>query len=178
MKTLKPYILFLALLISVPSAMSQTLPPPVASEAPNLTLQGSGTMRFFGLKVYDVRLWTPMQRFSHAETFALELIYDMSLKGKDIAERSITEMRAIGYGDDAKLKRWGDAMAKLFPDVKAGDTLIGVSIPGKEARFYSREKLIGAVPDPEFAQAFFDIWLHEKTSAPQVRTRLLGAQAK
>lgn len=167
----------LAALAPMPAA-AQTLAAPVAAAAPNLTVQGEGTMRFFGLKVYDVRLWTLMSRFTHAEPFALELVYDMSLKGKDIAERSVTEMRGIGVKDEDKLKRWGEVMARVFPDVKAGDALIGVSIPGKEARFYNREKLIASIPDPEFARAFFDIWLSDKTSAPGVRSKLLGQQAQ
>ena len=76
------------------------------------------------------------------------------------------------------MKRWGEAMTKAFPDIKKGDTLIGVSIPGKEARFYSRDKFIAAVPDPEFAKAFFDIWLAESTTEPKVRARLLGNSGK
>ena len=48
-------------------------------------------------------------------------------------------------------------------------------IPGKEARFYNRDKFIASVTDPEFARAFFDIWLSEKTSAPAVRAKLLGS---
>lgn len=174
---LKAMVLMLAF-FCLPAANAQTLAAPAAGAVPNLTLQGEGTMRFFGMKVYDIRLWTGMQRFTHAEPFALELIYDMTLKGRDIAERSVTEMRGIGIKDEAKLKRWGEEMAKAFPDVKAGDALIGVSIPGKEARFYNREKLIAAIPDPEFAKAFFDIWLSDKTSAPSVRSKLLGPQAK
>ena len=66
-------------------------------------------------------------------------------------------------------------MTKIFPDIKQGDALIGVSVPGKEARFYNREKLIATVPDPEFAKAFFDIWLSEKSSEPKLRLKLLGA---
>ena len=131
-------------------------------------------MRFFGLKVYDVQLWTINKNHSYSEPFALELVYDMGLKGKDIAERSITEMRKQGYRDEAKLTRWLDVMTRIFPDIKKGDTLIGVSIPGKEIRFYTREKLIAAEADIEFARAFFDIWLSEKTSEPKLRKRLLG----
>ena len=171
---------FLALLLLVATvpARAHTLPPLVAQDAPGLTRQGEGTMRFFGLKVYDVRLWTAAGKFSYAEPFALELVYDMSLKGRDIAERSVKEMRGQGYSDEAKLARWGEEMAKVFPDIKSGETLIGVSMPGKEARFYSRDKFIAAVPDPEFAKAFFDIWLSEKTSAPGVRGKLLGVSGK
>ena len=170
--------LLLGLLAAVLPGAAQVLPPVVARDIPGLTPFGEGTMRFFGLKVYDVRLWTAMRAFAHTDPFALELIYDLSLSGRDIAERSVKEMRDQGHSDEAKLKRWGEQMAKIFPDIKQGDTLVGVSVPGKEVRFYTREKFIAAIADPEFARAFFDIWLSEKTSAPGVRNRLLGAQAR
>ena len=150
------------------------LPEDLTRDVKGLSVRGEAVLRFFGLKVYDVRLWTQMKPFTHSEPFAIELVYDMAIKGKDIADRSVKEMRAQGVSDEAKLRRWGDEMTKIFPDIKHGDTLIGVSIPAKEARFYNREKLIATIPDPEFAKAFFDIWLSEKTSVPKVRLKLLG----
>lgn len=171
-------LFWIALLLLSNAAGAQTLPAAVSMDAPMLTLQGEGAMRWFGLKVYDIRLWTLAKKFTHAEHFALELIYDMNLNGKEIAEKSVELIREQGQKDEAKLKRWGEAMAKVFPDIKKGDALIGVSIPGKEARFYSRDKFIAAVPDPEFAKAFFDIWLAESTTEPKVRARLLGNNGK
>lgn len=160
-------------------AQSRTLPAPVTQDVADtkpFTVRGEAVMRFFGLKVYDIRLWTDKKPFTHAEPFALELVYDLSLKGTEIAKRSVGEMRKVGYTDEAKLARWLEAMTRIFPDVVQGDTLVGVSIPGKEARFYSQSKFIAAVPDPEFARAFFDIWLAEKTSEPRLRDRLLGGK--
>ncbi len=167
-----------ALFLTMNVANAQMLPAAVLMDAPMLTLQGDGTMRWFGLKVYDIRLWTLAKKFSHAEPFALELIYDMNLSGKDIADKSVDLIRDQGQKDEAKLKRWGETMAKVFPDIKKGDTLIGVSIPGKEARFYTRDRFIAAVPDAEFAKAFFDIWLAESTTEPRVRAKLLGTDGK
>jgi hypothetical protein len=157
---------------------AQSLPAPVAKDVPSLVAQGEAAMRWFGLKVYDIRLWTPMKVWSHAEPFALELNYDMNLGGKDIAAKSVELMRKQGVNDEDKLKRWGELMARVFPDIKKGDTLIGVSIPGKEARFYTKDRFLEAVADTEFAKAFFDIWLAESTTEPGLRRRLLGAQAQ
>ena len=168
-------LLGMALLLAALSSPAQALPELVTRDLMGLSVRGEATMRFFGLKVYDVRLWTQTKAFTYAEPFAVELVYDMSLNGKDIAERSVKEMRSQGCDDEAKLKRWGEEMAKIFPDIKKGDALIGVSIPAKGARFYSREKLIAAVPDTEFSKAFFDIWLSEKSSEPKLRLKLLGA---
>lgn len=157
------------------SVSAHTLPEIIARDVMGLAVRGEAAMRFIGLKVYDVRLWTQMRPFTHAEPFAVELVYDMAFSGKDIADRSVTEIRNQGFKDEAKLRRWGEVMTRIFPDIKQGDALIGVSLPDKEARFYNREKLIATVADPEFAKAFFDIWLSEKSSEPKLRSRLLGS---
>ena len=84
------------------SASAHTLPEIVERDVAGLSVRGEAAMRFLGLKVYDVRLWTPKKSFSHAEPFALELVYDMNFKGRDIAERSVNEMRAQGVRDETK----------------------------------------------------------------------------
>jgi hypothetical protein len=159
---------------------AKALPEVVEKEHAGLSVRGEGVLRFFGIKVYNARLWAPAKSLSRsispADPFALELVYDLSVKGREIAERSTAEMRKIGYSNEAKLKAWGDEMLRIFPDIKKGESLIGVSIPGKGAKFYSRDKLIASADDPEFAKAFFDIWLSEKTSEPKLRERLLGPQ--
>lgn len=173
-KTARSLLLALVFLVST-SAFA--LPAVVTTEVPEakaLTQRGAAVLRFFGKKVYDIRLWTEAKPHSYTEPFALELVYDLGLKGTEIAKRSVDEMRKVGYTDEEKLKRWGETMTKIFPDVKKGDTLVGVSIPGKEVRFYSQSKLIATVPDAEFGKAFFDIWLSEKTSEPKLRRKLLA----
>lgn len=155
------------------AAGGQSLPDMLRAEHPELSVAGDGAMRFIGFKVYDIRLWAPGGKFRPDEPYALELVYAMNFKGADIASRSVDEMRGQGRGPEEKLQRWGARMARIFPDVKPGDTLIGLLIPGVGARFYSRDRLIDTVADPEFGAAFFDIWLSEKTSAPDVRKKLL-----
>ncbi len=146
------------------------------AETKALTRRGEAVMRFFGLKVYDIRLWTAAKPHDHGDVFALELVYDLGLKGREIAKRSIDEMRKQGYQDESKLNEWNQAMTRVFPDIRQGDMLVGVSLPGKGARFYSQEKFIAEIPDPAFAKAFFDIWLSPKTSEPALRARLIGGK--
>jgi hypothetical protein len=66
------------------------------AETKALTKRGEATMRFIGLKVYDIRLWTAMKPHADNELFALELAYDLSLKGAEIAKRSVEEMKKVG----------------------------------------------------------------------------------
>jgi len=149
------------------------LPVALASEVPLLRPLGEGRLRWFGLHVYDSSLWVPGDAWSPEGIFALDIRYAMSIKGRDLTRRSLEEMRKLGFSDPARLKRWEEAMDRVFPDIRPGDRLVGVSIPGREARFYSQERLLGTVPDPEFARAFFAIWLDEKTSEPGLRARML-----
>ncbi len=177
MKNLSVLLISTLLLVGFSqSAFADTLPEVIVKEYAAMSARGEGDLKFLGFKVYDARLWTQMKPHSPSEIFALQLVYDMSFKGREIAERSVAEMRKVGYKDEQKLKRWGEEMLRIFPDVKKGDALIGVSIPGKGAKFYSRDKLIATADDVEFAKAFFDIWLSEKTSEPKLREKLLGPQ--
>ena len=149
------------------------LPVALAAELPMLKPLGEGRLRWFGLHVYDSSLWVPGEAWSFDRVFALDIRYAMDIKGRDLTRRSLEEMRKLGFSDPAKLRRWEEAMHRVFPDIRPGDRLVGVSIPGREARFYSQERLLGTVPDPEFARAFFAIWLDEKTSEPGLRARML-----
>jgi hypothetical protein len=155
------------------AAAAPPLPPAVAEAYPSLKALGEGRLRWLGLHVYDAAVWTPNALWSPAEVFALDIRYAMNIKGRNLSVTSVKEMKKLGYTDPAKLKRWEEAMDRVFPDINPGDFLVGVSVPGKEARFYGKGGLLGAVADPEFAQAFFGIWLHEKTSEPRLRAQML-----
>ncbi|MGR5254599.1 chalcone isomerase family protein, partial [Vibrio astriarenae] len=65
-------------------------------------------------------------------------------------------------------------MMPAFVDVKPGDTLCGIYLPDRGARFYANGQLTTEVDDPAFARAFFDIWLAPGTRAPALRHHLLG----
>jgi hypothetical protein len=149
------------------------LPDVVNKEFPGLKELGEGRLRFIGIHVYDASVWAPGAAFSAREPYALDLRYAITINGHALTVRSTKEMRGLGYKDEAKFTAWEKEMDRIFPDLKPGDRLVGVHVPGKEARFYSQDKFLGTVADPEFAQAFFGIWLDEKTSQPALRAKML-----
>jgi len=148
--------------------------------------QGQGSLRWFGLKIYDATLLrastsgketiSPEKIFD--QSFALELVYARKLYGQAIAERSLEEMKKQGLGSSAQQAQWLTVMKETFPDVAANDRLRGVHLPGVGARFYFNGQLIKSIDDPEFSKAFFSIWLSPKTSEPGLRANLLGPTAQ
>lgn len=143
---------------------------------PQAQTLGSGDLRWFGLRVYTARLWSARKPFDAAAPFALELTYHLDISRQRFVDTSLDEIRRLsGKRFSAeKLQRWEADMQRAFIDVKAGDQLIGVYLPNEGCRFYNRSKLLAEIRDPEFANAFFAIWLDARTRKKDLRAQLLG----
>jgi hypothetical protein len=150
------------------------LPAEATDLVPGAHLVGSGTLRFFGLQVYDGFYYSASKAYSADKPFALVLRYHRSLRGEAIATRSSEEIERLGLGTPAERERWDIAMKKLFPDVRPGDQVTGINLPGTGTRFYRNGLSLGTISDPAFGPAFFAIWFDPRTSRPEFRERLLG----
>ena len=165
----------LVLLASGPALAD--VPPHLGRALGEARPAGSGRLTWFGLHVYDARLFVPATGFDarryFEQPFALELTYARKLQGRAIAERSDAEIAKLGIGTEAQRARWRQAMLALFPDVQAGQKLAGVHVPGQGTEFYLDGQRIGRIDDPAFGAAFFGIWLDARTAAPDLRASLL-----
>lgn len=144
---------------------------------PAAKVVGSGSLRWFGLKIYDAKLWSEQQPFDANAPFALELTYHRTISREQFVETSLDEIKRLftdRYSAET-LKRWEAEMNRAFPNVKAGDQLIGVYEPGVGCRFYDANQLTTSVKDPEFARAFFAIWLDKRSKDSDLRAKLLGS---
>ena len=139
-------------------------------------LSGKGELCIFGFCFYDAQLWSTKVPVGYDAPFALEVTYRRAVTGTRLIETAIDEIRRMQAPppSDATLSRWQEAMTPAFTDVKPGDTLCGVYLPGRGALFYTNGHLMTEVDDPAFAHAFFDIWLGRGTRAPSLRRSLLG----
>jgi hypothetical protein len=167
--TIEKFIAGIALAVCAASAALASTDP--------LRLHGEGSLRWFGLKIYEARLFAP-QQFAPQQTFqapfALELTYSRTFAGEKIAQVSIDEIKRLGIGNKAQHEQWLAQMKGLFPSVAPGDRLRGVHQPGQGAEFFFNDRPIGMVKDPAFSSAFFSIWLDPKTAEPGLRRSLLG----
>lgn len=124
--------------------------------------------------LYDITLYAPRGTWSADAPFALRLEYLRDLSGKKIADKSAEEIRNQGYDNELRLADWHEQMRYIFPDVENGASLTGVYTESGESVFYHDAEEIGRISDPEFGRHFFNIWLGSKTSAQELRDRLLG----
>ena len=147
----------------------------IRSYVPEAEKVGHGRLTYLFWDVYDATLYAPQGTWENSQPFALQLAYLREIEGKKIADRSVEEMRALGLTDEVKLATWHAQMRSIFPNVGEGTILTGVYTREGETVFYMDDKKIGSIKDDEFSRAFFNIWLDEKTSSPDLRRKLLGA---
>lgn len=165
----------LSLLLPLQAAQADEASVKPSSEPPE-KLRAEAQMRFFGLLIYDIRLWSRQaisaQNWS-ALPLRLELLYARSLSGREIAKRSLAEMRRQAEIPEAQARQWLAEMEAAFPDVSAGQRLSGQFVPGQGMQFFVNDKPGLRIADPEFARLFVGIWLAPQTSEPELRRRLL-----
>jgi len=174
------FLLWLMLSVLPVYADTDAIPAYIQNELPDARLSGQGTFRWFGLKIYDAALWVPKTGYQPdaptSAKFILDLGYARNLYGERIAQSSIEEIRQLGFGTASQQALWLEKMKTVFPDVHAGNYIGGVYLPAQGARFYLDGKLLGEIDDPEFARAFFAIWLDTRTSAAKLRSQLLATK--
>lgn len=174
LRPLRPALVLLMLLSSLPAwANNQT---GWREQLPQANLIGSGDFSWFGFSVYNAKLWSPVERVDFTQPFALELTYRRTISRDTLVDTSLDEIRRINGEplDREQQNAWAQQMSQAFVDVKDGTRITGVFLPDAGCRFYVDGKLQHIIDDPEFARAFFSIWLDPQTRSPKLRAALLG----
>jgi hypothetical protein len=134
-------------------------------------LQGSGRLTWWGFDIYDAALYRAGNLSS--PEFALDFRYQKSFTGLAIANSTSEEMKKIGV-PDVQAGLWGRELASFLPNMQSGQTLTAVYNPKQGTLFYYDGKQIAQIKGADFSKAFFGIWFDLKTSAPKLRSELLG----
>jgi hypothetical protein len=137
---------------------------------------GAGQFKWFGFAVYEARLWSRGMRPTLDYPFALEVTFLREFERETLVDMSEDEMRRLGGEelDPGRLAGWTVEMRVAFVDVTPGQRIAGLYLPGRGCRFYVNGRFRHEVTDPEFARAFFAIWLDPRTRTPKLRHQLLG----
>ncbi len=154
---------------------AQSAPPRAPQDA--MTLQGEAEFRWWGLHLYDARLWSgePVSATRFADVdLVLELTYARRFRGRTLAERSLQEMEGVTTFEEAAADRWLVELTALLPSVRPGDRLAAWHRPGRGLVFLHNGQELGGIDDPAFARAFLAVWLSEQSPAPELHQALLG----
>jgi hypothetical protein len=85
-----------------------------------------------------------------------------------------TAWRRLGEVPADRRDRWLASLRPLWSDVRPGDNVTTVVVPGQATRFYDERGLMGQIDDPEFGPAFLSIWLDSRSVVADLRVQLLG----
>lgn len=160
-------------LLSVSLLHAETLPVPLREVQPELRPGGASTLRWFGIKIYDVALFAPDLPYTSNATAALSIRYDISIKHHRLLETTLQEWRRLDQGSEAQRTQWIKQLDPLWPDLKPGDRLTAFKRRDGPTQFYFADRLLGEISDPAFGPAFFAIWLDANCRYPAVRKALL-----
>ena len=175
---LSKLILLSSLLFTCSQSLAASEPAPDFIQAelgPSTQLVGSGTLRWFGIRVYDAKLWAANGRYQADQPHALQLTYGHDFRAEELAKEGGKQLRKQGI-DEARSLRWQTLMQQAFTDVKAGDNLTAILRPDRSLAFYSNGTVTTVINDTEFSQHFLDIWLGSKTTEPKLRLKLMGLE--
>lgn len=135
---------------------------------------GEARLRKYLFHIYDAELWSTAPRWSPDAPFALAITYARSIDSTQLVARTQAELEQMGEWDAGAEERWRGELTRAFPDVRPGDRLVGVRLPGEPLRFYLNGAFYSEIHEPRLARAFFGLWLDPRTSEPEMRRRLLG----
>ena len=169
--------LLLALMTLIATSVQAELRVPASQ---GLQQIGSGTLRWLGFPVYAASTWASVPALpldgSVPAPFALQIIYARNISADDLVSATESAWQDLGLLDDKAIS-WLPQLQQLWPDVKAGDSLVLHIDQHRQAHFYYNGTVIGRIADHEFGPRFAAIWLHPDSSEPVLRRQLLGERS-
>jgi hypothetical protein len=156
-----------------------TLPDALSASGKTLKLNGLGLRKKSIVKVYVGGLYAETASpyaekiLAADEGKAIRMHYLRSLSKKQLVD-GFQEGFEANAKDQAGQKAAFDKMLALIPDVKEGDTLTFVYVPGKGTTVQSGSKELGTFEGKGFADAVFSIWLGPKPPTEDLKKGMLG----
>lgn len=146
-----------------------------------LQTHGQYHLTWFGISVYDIKLWTAEPPFTFNlqrvdQPIALDIRYRIDVDADDLIEETRDQWEELSLLDD-EAKQWLDDLQTMWPNIKDGDRLVMHVDEQQHTRFYFNGALVGTIENERFAPRFAAIWLAEGGEYPQMRRALLGLKS-
>ena len=131
---------------------------------------GQGRLTYWGFTLYDAKLFASKEPKGG---IALDIQYLRKFEANALVKQTLDEFKNLGISETQRTE-WADPLAKAFKTVQVGDSITAIKKPQGSTQFFYNGQFVSEISGESFSQAFFGIWLHPKTSAPQLRKVLLG----
>lgn len=160
------------------SALEQPQTEPSATlKSDQYQTVGEGKYSYWFWDLYQARLATPSGKFvdyQQSVPLLLELRYLRNISKTEFVDATVDQWRIQAGGVQKQHKLWAGELTNLWRDVKKGDMLSAELHHDGLISFYFNQQPLGKTKDPALGPVFFDIWLSEKTTAPELRQLLLA----
>lgn len=174
-------LLFLTLFVltlnlqSISYAMSLEIPPKVMKKYLNQPeAVGFAKVSVSTFNVYDVALFAPNGVWNADQPFAIRIVYQISISGKELAKLAIKEMEKIYNINKKDADKWLEQMSKIFPDITPNSEILAIQDKNNYSVFYFNNQKLGSIDDQLFSKILFSIWLGENTHNHEIRDKLFG----
>ncbi|MFK7891503.1 MAG: chalcone isomerase family protein [Granulosicoccus sp.] len=149
-------------------------PAPIETYISSPELVGEATLKVMLWNIFDAELYAPSGDFDSDKPFALALEYRRNFSSQSIVEETIKQIENQRLADDSAIAIWRSELESIIPDVKSGMTITGIRTHDGHTVFYNNDELSGRIKDQRFTRLFFNIWIGDKSSRPELRRKLLG----
>ncbi len=141
-----------------------------------LPVVGTGKFTYLFWHIYNAKLMTQTGQFidyQASSPMVLSLTYQRDISMIDFVDATLDQWQHIHGKVEPRHQQWAELLKNIWQDVKQGDNLSCQRLNNSQVEFYLNGQFIGEIKDSQFADEFLDIWLSEKTSAPELRRQLL-----
>lgn len=179
-RALSLFVALLALGASAGELSGVKVPDTVQVDGKELKLNGMGLRQKFVFKVYVTSLYLEHPSKDAAAVLASDEVRKIELKMlRDLDRKTIVEAFNVNFEDNAgakfpALKERLEKFTAVIPDVKEGQNLNIIYVPGKGTRVDGAGAASYTAEGKDFADALFSVWLGASPVEERLKQGLLG----
>lgn len=156
-----------------PQCLSAANSQSEAQVAEGLKPVGETRLRVLFMRIYDAALFTDSGDLDSAERLALAIEYARNFSAQQLVNQTRDEWERMDLVTSDS-ESWLTELSVMWPDVNSGDCIVAIRTEEGSTKFFSRDRELGVIEAPGFAERFFAIWLSEQARFRRSRDELVG----
>ncbi len=153
---------------------AEVVPPEVRAVVAQPAQAGAGQFRYLGLKVYDLKLFTPRgNQFDASSPFALAIEYDRKIRRQVLLKATMGELERV-EGARADHDVILEKLAGCYRGVQDGDRIVATPRGPDMMSFWVNGSQTCVLSHPGFRDRYMAIWMSDKSRDRALASRLRG----